>query len=613
MSSQIAARGVHLIELTDTIGMPFAIGRVRSHVSAEYEVDDLGRVLRETDALGRVTVNVVDLLGRKVKVTCGPDANPSIVYSTYDPGGHLILERAEWRDETGTSRPEIAVVKHYQYDQGNRLLSESVAPEQGGTKRIIRHRYDSEDNRRETINPRGGRTYFDYDGLNRQVRTVRAACSLDCSIATTSYDLPGHVLTQRSPQGAIYFNGHLDAGGVLQSGIDTRGRIRVRTDPLGHMVITDHDAMDKPTIVRQFQRRTDGQFEMLSRRLTDYDEHGDTVRVTDAIFEEPILTAEPVHAPDSEFAAVVNAGNVQSATNENHLDANGNIVAVRSPAGGVQRVRFDGQGRWYDQVDAEGRRTFRIHDGNGNVARVYAFEPVRDPASGNVLHYEVFLQGHDYNELNLEVGRVDSYGNRWRKHYDTLGNRTTTIDPLGNVVRYEHNAFGEEVDRAQERTVTGLGGDPPAPALITQHEYDQVGNVVAIIDPLKRRTEFTFDGLNRLTEARFAVGPNEPKELRTYDPADNLVSITDRNGIIRKMQYDLLIDISVRTSTPPAQPLETHCHHCQRPSPRTGTTRPEIKSNTRTIIVYVNSERFARSSYLGKNKTTKYCGGARPA
>jgi YD repeat-containing protein len=306
------------------------------------------------------------------------------------------------------------------------------------------------------------------------------------------------------------------------------------------MVVTDYDALDNAIVVRQFQRRHDGQLEMLSRRATVYDEQSAAIRVIDAIFEEPILTADVVHAPDQEFLAAVNAGDVQSATIENHRDANGNMVAVRSAAGGIQRQRFDGQGRWYDQVDAEGRRTFRIFDANGNVARIYAFDPVRDPTSDNFLHHEVFLQGHEYDEFNREVARIDSYGNRWRQHYDTLGNMTASIDPLGNVVRFTHNAFREEVTRMQQRTQTGLGGGAPLPALITQLEYDACGNVVAIVDPLQRRTEFRFDELNRLIESLFAIDPNDPKEVRGYDPAGNLVSITDRNGLVRKMQYDLL-------------------------------------------------------------------------
>lgn len=533
-------RGVHTIMLGGAMDIPFAIGRVRSHVSVDYEVDDLGRVVEEIDGAGHLTVNLLDVLGRKIKVTHGPAANPSVVHSEYDPGGRLIVERAEWCDETGQKRPEVAVLNRYHYDQAAFLVSESIGPELEGTRRITRHYYDAEANLRETLYPRGNRTYFDYDALNRQIRTVRAACSADRSVVTTTYELADHVLTQRNSRGAIHLNGYRDAGGVLQSGIDTRGRVRVRTDPLGHMEVTDYDALDSPTVVRQFQLRNDGQLEMLSRRETEYDEQGATIRIADAIFEEPIFTSDAIHAPDTQFLAAVNTGDVQSATTEIHLDAGGNTVAVRSAAGGIQRWRVDGQGRWYDQIDPEGRRTFRIHDANGNVTRVYAFEPVRDPVSGDLLRHEVFLQEHEYDEFNREVARIDSYGNRWQQQFDTLGNKTTSIDPLGNVVRLRHNAFREEVTRIQERTQTGLGGGAPLPALTTQLEYDDGGNLVALIDPLQRRTEFRFDGLNRLIETQFAVDQNGPRELKAYDRAGNLVTTIDRNGLVRKMQYDLL-------------------------------------------------------------------------
>ena len=540
------ARGIHKIEVRDTSGIPLSIGRIRTHVSLEYEIDDLGRVLQETDARGNVTDNIVGALGQNIQVTRGPAGNPSVMHYEYDPAGRLILEREEWQDEAGNLRPEVAIVRRYEYNQTSLLRSASIGPEQGETKRITRHRYDAEDNLRETINSRGSRTDFYYDALNRQIRTVRAACSSDRSVTIATYDLADHLLSQRNPRRALHLKGYLDAGGVLQSGIDTRGRVQVQTDPLGNRVVADYDAMDNPTVVRQFQRRLDKQFEMLSRRETSYDEHGDAIRVTDAVFQIPILTADPVGAPDTEFRAAMNAGNVQSATTELHLDAYGNVVAMRNPDGGIQRQRFDGQGRGFDEVDSEGRRTFRIYDGNGNIIRMYVFEPVRDPALGKILYYEVFLRLHEYDELNREISRIDPYGNRWQQQYDTVGNKTRTIDPLGNVIRFGFNAFGAEVTRTQERTQTGLGGGPALPVFLTRREYDQGGNVIAIIDPAARRTRFTYNELDRLTESWFEIGPNEPKEYRTYDPAGNLTKITDRNGLVLKMGYDLL-DRHLRT------------------------------------------------------------------
>ena len=532
--------GNHVLKLTDQTGSSIAIGRIRSHVSLEYEVNDLGHVLKEIDARGNMTEYIVDVLGRKTRETHGPSTNPSVVQFEYDLGRNLMMERTEWRDEAGQNRPEIAVVKRYHYDKSGLLLFQSEGPEQGGNKRIIRYRYDPEDNLRETVNLRGERTYFDYDALNRQIRAVRAACSPDCSVITTTYDLADQILAQRKPRNALHLNGYVDAGGEWQSGINTRGQVRVKTDPLGHMTVMDYDALDNPTVVRRFQRRQDGKFELLARQTTDYDEHSDIIRETVAVFQQPILTADPVHNPDMEFLAAVNTGEVQNATTEYHLDADGNVVAIRFPDGAVLRQRYDGQDRAYDQIDAEGRRTFRCYDGNGNISRIYAFEPVYDTPSGNLLHHDVFIQEHEYDELDREITRIDAYGNRWQLQYDTLGNNTLAIDPLGNRTRFEHNAFGEEVRHIQERTQTGLGGGPPLPALETQREYDENGNIIVVIDPLNRRTEFKYDALGRLVEFWFAISPNEPKELRKYDTADNLVSITDRNGLVRTMHYDLL-------------------------------------------------------------------------
>ena len=57
-------------------------------------------------------------------------------------------------------------------------------------------------------------------------------------------------------------------------------------------------------------------------------------------------------------------------------------------------------------MDAEGRRTFRVHDGNGNVLAPMHLSR-RATRSGVVLYYEVFLQGHEYDELNLEIARIN--------------------------------------------------------------------------------------------------------------------------------------------------------------------------------------------------------------
>ena len=61
------------------------------------------------------------------------------------------------------------------------------------------------------------------------------------------------------------------------------------------------------------------------------------------------------------------------------------------------------------------------------------------------LRNDVFVREHEYDQFEREIARLDSYGNRLERAYDSLGFLTKTLDPLRNVVRYEHNAFGELV------------------------------------------------------------------------------------------------------------------------------------------------------------------------
>jgi RHS repeat-associated protein len=533
--------GLHNVVVRDRVGVPFSLGRVRTHVSLGYQVDGLGRVLVATDARGLDTVNVVDALGRKTRVTRGPAANPSVVDSTYDPADHLIRVRAAWRDEDGQERPEKAIIKRYQHDPAGLLLLSATGPEQPGpADRVSRNRYDEEDNLRETINALGRRTDFEYDTLNRRTRTTRAACSREGAVITTRYDLTNHVLSETNPRGATSYNGYRDAAGNWQPAIDPGGRVRVKTDPLGHRTVTDYDALDHPTVVRQFQLRADGSHELLFRRSTDYDEHGDVVGVTDAVFADPILTADPVGDPDKEFNRAGLAGSVQDATTVSFLDALGYTTARRNPDGGLQTYRVDGQGRVFDQVDPEGSRRFLIYDGNGNVVRTYNYDPARDPVTGRVVGVETFVQVSAYDELNRNTKTTDALGNTWENRYDSVGNRTRAIDPLGNVTRFDYNVFNEQVSRTQQRTSTGLGGGQARGELVTRMEYDAGGNLVAVTDPAGRRTEFVYDTLDRLVSSRFAVGLGQPAETRCYDPAGNLVRIVARNGLVRSHQYDLL-------------------------------------------------------------------------
>jgi RHS repeat-associated protein len=531
--------GIHKVTIQSTSGVPVALGRIQSHISTEFVRDALGNVTKQVNCRGHAISIVVDSLGRQESISRGSGAGHSTTEFTYDSDGNCILERREWRDESGAIRPEIGVIKSSRFGAFHLLTHEFVGPEFGGQQRLKRYRYDVEDQVTHFEDARNMCTRYDFDELNRQVRTTRASCSPDTSVVRTAYDAAGRVMATWGPRGAQRINGFLNSDGEWVSGLDTQGRARIWTDPLGHLHINDFNKSGGVTVERRFLRKADGTFDLVTRTSREFDEHGSVVRTLEWNFSSPLQTAAPIAAPDAEFRLAELFGVATAETWETYYDAYGNVLGVKRPEGGVERKQYDAQGHLFDSTDTTGRRIFRILDGNGNVTRTYTIDPVKNRQTGSILRNEVFVANWTFDELDREVSFTDQYGNQWQKAYDNFGNLVRTIDPLGNVVRFEYSAFGEQIAVIQERTSSGIGGGAPIPPVVISREYDKSGNLVAIVDQELARTEFSYDSLDRLVETRLAV-PGGPIEKRTYDASSNLRSITTRSGLVHLFDYDIL-------------------------------------------------------------------------
>ncbi|UCG28157.1 MAG: hypothetical protein JSV24_02010, partial [Bacteroidales bacterium] len=355
--------GIHEIEMHDRTGIPMSIGRIRSHTSIDYEVDELGNIIRETDALGNKTEYKYNSLGQRIEI----NNILSTTFTGYDPKGRIITECQEWRDENGNLRPEAIVEKQYTYDRIGKLLTETEGTSMDESKRLKVHRYDPEDNLCETRNPRGVRSYFHYDALNRHIRTTRAGCSPDCSVTKTYFDLADNILFTINPKGGYKYNGY-KIGNNFKSSVDTLGRPFVTMDSAGNLKVTSYDKLNNSKVIRKYQCRSDGQYELLSRIEMDYDEQGDVRVVSEAVFITPILTQNPFdpEKTDDNYRIEDNEGKIRTAITEYHLDAGGNKIAIVNPDGGIHKQKYDSQGRVFDETDPEGNRIYRIYDGNSN-------------------------------------------------------------------------------------------------------------------------------------------------------------------------------------------------------------------------------------------------------
>ena len=528
--------GKHTVRIRSPSGEEIALGRVSSHVSEEFQCDELGRVICHTDERGNSTTVDLDELGRPRVVRAGRGPRHSVRSYEYDLEGNQIKEQSEWREADGRLRPERAVVRVQAFGPFGLLSRRTEGPLLDGDPRVTRVWYNADDSVRLSQDARGTVTRFQYDPMGRPVVVTRASCSPDASSERRRYDAAGRVLGQEGPRGEWHSVEYSDASGTLRSGLDTSGRATVETDPVGNLTVRDFDLSGNETAKRLFQLCSDGRYKLLARTVKEFNEANDLVREEEAVFSKPISTVSPIDNPDSEFLAVQKTGAAKASVREWHRDSAGNAVLLKHPTGGVDSRRFDGRGRLIDSTDQNGRRVFRIFDGRGNLVRRYLFDRATPRLGPNRPPSEVFVEDWEFDEFDRECVRRDAAGNVWNTQYDSLGNLTQLTNPLGHLVRFRYNAFGEIV-LSEEWRSSGHGDNEQL--IATRREYDQAGNLVTLIDAAGIRTSTHYDALNRPTSVQ-RDAPSGPVERISYDPSGNIRHVIKPNGLRQIFYYDMM-------------------------------------------------------------------------
>ncbi|UBF30104.1 hypothetical protein K9N68_38650 (plasmid) [Kovacikia minuta CCNUW1] len=121
--------------------------------------------------------------------------------------------------------------------------------------------------------------------------------------------------------------------------------------------------------------------------------------------------------------------------------------------------------------------------------------------------------------------------------FDSTQLLTARIDALGHRTEYRFDNRDRQVKVFDANNTLAANGNPipEASRKFTLTEYDKVGNVLSITDPVENKTQYIYDGLNRLIADK-----NQLDKNRTYgyDAVGNQTSITDRNNQKRTFAYD---------------------------------------------------------------------------
>jgi RHS repeat-associated protein len=159
--------------------------------------------------------------------------------------------------------------------------------------------------------------------------------------------------------------------------------------------------------------------------------------------------------------------------------------------------------------------------------------------------------GHNttyYHKNGLPYVKIDGNGAEWGYRYNRFNELEWETDPLGNQQNYSHDDWGNVITSTDP-----CGGfesteyyHPKFPLLPTEAldkaggkwkwEYDQQGNLVQRVDPVKAKTQYGYeDGLlTKIIDASGAV------TILHYDKDHNLISITTNDSATTSYAYDRL-------------------------------------------------------------------------
>ena len=394
-----------------------------------FEYDTLGRLITETDPLGRATSSAYDSRGNLIAKT---DAlGQTIVYrydelnrlreKSYPDGGSDLFEY----DARGNlTRTENSVISYtFTYDALNRLIEVTDSD-----NRTVQYTYDANSNRLSLTDPLGRTTRYSYTRLNRLTGLETPAGSF-----SFSYDSLGRRTALTFPNGlssAATFDAasnlsslaFKDAAATLTStsyaydrignqvaAISSPSRDNLPIPPSGH---STYDAGNRLL--------DDGTYQY------DYDNKGNLVSKIKATTMEVTTYS---------------------------WDAEGRLIRVHLPDGTTARYAYDPFGRRIEKsvngtvsrylYDAASGAILLEYDGAGVVVRSYTHalgvgDPLMLESGGNAYFY---LNDH----LGTPQQLVDQSGTVvWSAVYDAYGEAHQDVALVENNLRFPGQYFDEE-------------------------------------------------------------------------------------------------------------------------------------------------------------------------
>jgi RHS repeat-associated protein len=531
----------------------------------EYKYDSRGNLIEERDPFGATYYDDFDAFGNP---RWNQNSLGQTTTSTYSADGQIETVT----DENGTSK--------FFYDRRGREIraeySSGITVTYGHgfendwtsidspTLGHIERRFTADGSLGGWLTADGGELIFTYND-NGQLETETTP---DDQVTRYAYDKLGRVKQVTDESTGLVTLTHYDAlpDGVLDPdpGIEDHliGRVAART------VIVD----DETQYTTSYTYYGDGQV----KTTTDPNGHTWFYRHTlltttmiDPLGRETTSLRSPEYLPTETRHADGTTTTIDYRFNNNLLKGQDHPEVITDRGGNDRHYTYDSFGRLETATDLDDN-IYTYHYGDDGLERVenptgetvlsytyddldnietityldggverLTYNPVDNRLASVTLPSGVVIDGFEYSDAGQQTRRVSSLdgevittyeegtGNvltvedatgTTSYHYDEVTGWFTGLDyGNGGSIRYGYNTLGQ-VEQVS------VQASPEAAAYVTTYDYDGIGNLKTVTDPLGGETVMVYDEVNRLRER---VLPNGVKTVYQYkENTDQVEKIT---------------------------------------------------------------------------------------
>ncbi|WP_205685945.1 hypothetical protein [Enterovibrio baiacu] len=477
--------------LTDIV--PSAKLKYVSQWTRKY--DHAGRVVEETDGVGRVTTQTyaewgrkritrlsgalqerieLDALGRTLKQA---DAKGLVTHYTYDdhlnavvmltPGGVRTVTESNAHGETTIVTDGEGNERHVHYDHRGQVTHTAFKAAGSDTLEVLTtNSYDTRTGQLAfTVDSEGAKTEYRYTANGLQWKVIQ---HVDDITLTTEY------------------------------GYDSQHR-RVWTNSEGRVTTVRYDSHNRQIHTELGGIATTYQYDANGQVLRSVDGKViDSTETAPARVLEERVTEYGYDAQGSMTHKVVKSGadwdQTQSVrTTEYRYNDAGQVTEKITGNGAVTRYTYDGRGRVVHEVNALRYVTEYTYDNAGQVVKTTRYANAIDLPR----KMTAFLMGQEIKKV------ADSTQDRvTRTQYDKDGRVTYEIDGAGYATGYTYNANGQVTQTTQyHQPTTEAGWSQTSAANRTTHSlYDGKGQLRFTVSPNGQVSERRYDGEGRVTQ-----------------------------------------------------------------------------------------------------------------